>query len=514
MKTRNHGLPKADKRGRIRPHVGNRPDGKKARIDVGNVKTEGTDEMKRRLDVIRTLYDRQCERSQIERWNHWALQVARRIGNGEQLTDGFLATMFDSVTVAGVAAQLRAWGISVTTGDIHQQGMQVSQEQIEAIVAKSVQEQVAQLRSVRGVIVDQAVVGDPMTMAETASFYEALDSFGFYMRETGKKDERGKLTNTVYTDLDTLKQIKERIDDFPLRQFLLPKWEAVLAVWKNRPTTKRGNRGSRDWVEDVIKILFRFVRWLDTNPQFKWTMPRGFLDVDRRIISLPQDESSEIFQTISKMTYSPEELATIMRNTDPFWKCIIAVCVNCAFGQSEIGQWSTKRIVFSHAHPHAEKIGWRSKGSDHWACGPRPKTGCYGEHLLWPEVADAIKPLMADGRPVLAVTRTGKPMWMTHAKRPQSQIDNRWKSLMDRITKKTPDFPRLPFGSLRDVLPDIIRQKYSDDVASLALQHKTYSADKLLQCYANFPFAKLFKATEELREHFKPMLDALKEQDN
>lgn len=75
------------------------------------VKTEGTGEMKRRLDVIRILYDRQCERSQIERWNHWALQVAKRIGKGEQITDCFLASMVEPVTVAGVAAQRRAWGI-------------------------------------------------------------------------------------------------------------------------------------------------------------------------------------------------------------------------------------------------------------------------------------------------------------------------------------------------------------------------------------------------------------------
>ena len=102
-------------------------------------------------------------------------------------------------------------------------------------------------------------------------------------------------------------------------------------------------------------------------------------------------------------------------------------------------------------------------------------------------------------------------MWMTHAKRPQSQIDNRWNRLIGKITKANPDFPKLPFGSLRDVLPDVLRNKYSDDVASLALQHKTYSADKLLKCYANFPFAKLFTATEELRELFKPMLDALKQ---
>ncbi len=259
MKTRNHSLPKPDNRGRVRPHIGIRPDGKKARVGVGNINADGTVEMERRLTLIRTLYDRQCQRSQIDCWDHWSLRVAKRIGRGQPITDVFLATMFEPVTVAGTVAQLRAWGIPVQIGDTFEQGMQVSQEQIEAIVARAVQEQVSHLRSVRGVVVDQAVISDPMTMTETASFYEALDSFRQYLRDTGKKDERGKLTNTVFTNIDTLKQIKERSEDFPLRQFNLPKWESLLAVWKNRPTTKRGNRGSVDWCKDVIGILFRFV---------------------------------------------------------------------------------------------------------------------------------------------------------------------------------------------------------------------------------------------------------------
>ncbi|MCH7688572.1 MAG: hypothetical protein IH899_18140, partial [Planctomycetes bacterium] len=125
MKTRNHSLPKPDNRGRVRPHVGIRPDGKKARIEVGNINTDGTVEMERRLTLIRTLYDRQYQRSQIDCWNHWSLRVAQRIGKGQPITDNFLATMFDPVTVAGTVAQLRAWGIPVQIGEIYEQGMQV-----------------------------------------------------------------------------------------------------------------------------------------------------------------------------------------------------------------------------------------------------------------------------------------------------------------------------------------------------------------------------------------------------
>jgi hypothetical protein len=128
---------------------------------------------------------------------------------------------------------------------------------------------------------------------------------------------------------------------------------------------------------------------------------------------------------------------------------------------------------------------------------------------LWPEVADAVRTLLQDGREVLAVTKTGKPMWMKDATHPQSQIDSRFNNLIARIRKTNSNFPKLPFGSLRDTLPDQLRNFFSDDLASLALQHQTYPQDKLLKCYANLPFAKLFKATQDLREHFRPMLDAL-----
>ena len=81
--------------------------------------------------------------------------------------------------------------------------------------------------------------------------------------------------------------------------------------------------------------------------------------------------------------------------------------------------------------------------------------------------------------------------------------------LLDRVEKKYSGFPRLPFGSLRDLLPNILRREYSDEVASLALQHGKLSSDDLLDCYANLPFRKLFQATRDLRTMFKPFLDVL-----
>ena len=80
---------------------------------------------------------------------------------------------------------------------------------------------------------------------------------------------------------------------------------------------------------------------------------------------------------------------------------------------------------------------------------------------------------------------------------------------MDRVREKHPDFPRLPFGSLRDLLPSILRRDYSDEIASLAVQHGEVSDDDLLNAYANLPFKRLFEATRDLRDYFAPFLACL-----
>ena len=196
IRTRNHNLPKPDKRGRVRPHVGVRSDGAKARIEVGNIHSDGQAEMQRRLTLIRSLYEGQCRKMgehqrregipETAWWSNWTLQVAKRIGKGKPITETFIAAMFSSEeepesftspNIAGAMAQLRSWGIPVEGGQLYEVGLRINQQQIEEMIAKAVQNQLTDLRSHRGSIVDQIVIPDPMSMAETATFHEAVDAF-------------------------------------------------------------------------------------------------------------------------------------------------------------------------------------------------------------------------------------------------------------------------------------------------------------------------------------------------
>jgi len=412
--------------------------------------------------------------------------------------------------MAGCIDQLRAWGIVVVVTEpaAYGKGLETHSDEIQGLVQRLVADEMTKQKSMRGAVTDKvALPADPMAMAETATLHQAIDTYSLHLKDTGKTDDEGNLVARVNKCRDRLRYLKQAHEDLPLWKLDLTQLTSIVAHWRNRPKTRKGNRCGKLHAEDMIKELWRFLKWLDNHPNFRWKKPQGYDDIDRKPISLPQDDNGIAFQTITKETYSPEQLAKILQHTDAFGKALIGVCVNCAFGQSEVGQWSTNRILLNTPHPHAEKIGIVTTEADSWIVGPRPKTGIYGEHLLWPEVAEAVRPFF-DGRDVLPVTLKGTWWYRRHSKNPQTKFGRWWTALIRRVQKNDPKFPYFPFGTLRDVLPDVLRNRYSEDVASLALQHGSLGEDQLLKCYANLPFRKLFDATTELKDHFCPMLDA------
>ena len=348
---------------------------------------------------------------------------------------------------------------------------------------------------------------DPKT-APAGTLHGAIDHYKEYLQQTSTHDGQGNLSPQSRKCREWLDMLKEHHADCRLWQVDIGAIDKMVSYWRNRPATKRGNRCSIDHATKMVQEIYRFLRWLDKQTKYRWTMPRGAEEVKRTPVRLPEDDRHHqtAFRSTTKETYTPEQMAIIARHADHFGRALIGVCVNCAFGASEVGQWSAKEYHLFAKHPHAVALGMESTDADSWIVGKRPKTGIYGEHLLWEEVARAVRPFL-DGREVLPVTGSGKPLYRTHSKNAQSGFGNWWKNLLDRVRENHSDFPRLPFGSLRDLLPNLLRREYSDEVASLALQHGKLSSDDLLDCYSNLPFRKLFEATREFRTIFKPFLE-------
>ena len=359
----------------------------------------------------------------------------------------------------------------------------------------------------------------PTSASAVGTFHKAMADCIAYTREHGKKDGKGNLAQSPRKNVERLEALNEHHDDIPLWRLDLEGIDRLVGYWRNRPKTKRCGRCSARYATMMIQELWRLFDWIDKQPRFRWTKPKGMEDIVRKPIQLPEDDGKHetAFHSATKQTYTPKELAVIITHADKFERALIGVCVNCAFGASEVGQWSTKNYHLFAEHPHADKLGFKSTDADSWILGKRPKTGIYGEHLLWEDVAQAVKPFL-DGREVLPVTKhpKGNPWYRPHSKNAQSQFGNWWagdNGILERVraNKDYATFPKLPFGSLRDLLPNILRREYSDEVASLCLQHGKLGDDDLLKCYANLPFKKLFEATRELRVIFEPFLAVLRE---
>ena len=513
-------LPKPDSQGRWRPVVGRLRDGVPQRFYVGNKRDTTESEAQRRLDYIRDFYDRQCAEHGIDFWAGWAIPSALRLASGPikvYSSDTAKGNAGQAAEEVSVVQRLQSWGVPVQIADpeLQASGYKFLRTEIESQVNQAVKQALDKLGTAWGPdtidSVRHEVIPQNLLEAETRTLHEALDAYKKHLEDTGKRDQDGNLASRVRKCRDRLGYLKEHHEDCPLWKLDLPLLQKMAAYWRNRPLTKRRTRCSWDHAHDMNKELFRFLDWLDNHPGYEWEKPKGTSDITRSPIKLPEDDPQEAFQTARKKTFTPQQLAILASHTDLFGRAIIGVCVNCAFGASEVGQWSTKLYSIHKSHPHADKVGITTTDADSWIVGPRPKTGVYGEHLLWPEVADAVAPFL-DGRTILPITNRSTPWYRTHCSNPQSKFNRWWSDLLDRVVKATKqsDFPRYPFGSLRDLLPDILRREFSDEVASMCLQHGEIGEDDLLKCYANVPFKKLFEATRQLEQKFRPLLDVLK----
>jgi hypothetical protein len=136
----------------------------------------------------------------------------------------------------------------------------------------------------------------------------------------------------------------------------------------------------------------------------------------------------------------------------------------------------------------------------------------FGEWFIWPETDQMIdwglERSARFGTDVLFASEEGRPWYNEANKNPQAKFTNVLKRLVERVQKSEPDFRVLPFGTLRDTLPCILRARHSSEMASICLCHgSTFKGDKLLDCYTNKPFGRFHNLMREARSYFTPMFE-------
>ncbi len=75
-------------------------------------------------------------------------------------------------------------------------------------------------------------------------------------------------------------------------------------------------------LDKLIRQFLRFLKWLDRQPQYRWELPRGVEDIKKKPIELKSDKSKHptAFRSLTKNTYTPEQLAVLAQHTDAFGK--------------------------------------------------------------------------------------------------------------------------------------------------------------------------------------------------
>ncbi len=282
----------------------------------------------------------------------------------------------------------------------------------------------------------------------------------------------------------------------------------LLSHWMNRPEFEPGKRYKAASAKHRCRELQRFLRWLHSTPRFAWTMPDGLRDVRLRFVDLEEDNCGTAL--LRKKVYSPDELGLISSYASNEEKLHLYLGVNCAFGASELGRVLVNDVLLNHEHEFADYLNFATTKSDSFIRILRMKSKMFGEWLLWPETVEILRWGIDRARnrrsKYIASEESGETLYQEKFKNPQAKFANIWNDLIARVRADHPALPKLPYGSLRDTLPDTLRHRKDDSLASICLCHRTaYKPDTLLEAYGNRPFGRLHTAIRELHEHFKPM---------
>jgi hypothetical protein len=513
MSTRKSKL-RPDALGRYRPRIGFvlGADGQKKEKRFNC----GTDlkEYEWRRAKIQRLYEENCRTTGEDLWSPLALSYAEAIAKGTKTIK--YATFADDAgyddPVGEYAQMIEVNRQMFPSLDLEPEDHELyleSARKNEALIANRLKELEKEMRDLGALVGNESV---PEKLV-SGTLHGAWDAYAAEIKRDGAKLADGTLKQYPRLRLKRVERLKREHADIPLYSLNKSQCAAMIAFWRNRPTTSRGTKSSRDNSRHHLYELSAFFEWLDGSDLFGWQMPKGVRSLRGKVAKVSGEKK---LSAVTKPSYSPAQLTTLNKHATPLERLGLLLGLNCAMGAAELGRLEIDSFQFMERHPYTDKLAFESSEADSFLRCFRPKTEVFGEWLLWPATVEmslwAIERAENLDTKLVFVWDTGLPVYNEASANPQASFANMWYRLIKRVQKSQPDFPRLPFGSLRDTLPDVIRHRYSDDLASLCLCHGSPSkADSLLECYSNKPFGRLHTAIRELESHFSPVFDAVED---
>jgi hypothetical protein len=510
MATRNRDL-RPDSKGRYRPcvgwKVGEAGDKQQPRFNLGTDKREA----ERRLAKIRELYDENCLLVGEDVWSPLALSYAKEIAKGNLRITYFPPAQEDCIEdpATDYAQMIQvdrdrfpSLDLVPSDPDLYTESVRLGQK---GVVSERLRALEAEMRELGALTSKQSLPEELIP----GTLHEAFDEYVTHVPTENSRTSSQELTPYGRLRLARVKRFKAVHEDAPLHGLDFDRCSGMVAYWKNRPIGKRGAT-SRDNARHHVGELMRFFRWLDTTQKFRWRMPRGLERIKRKI---PKTDADRKQSVVTKVVYSVAQLAVVNKHATPIERLLLYVGLNCAMGAAELGRLSARDILFDHRHEYAERLHFESTDRDGFVRFLRPKTEVFGEWLLWPETTRMIRWGLDRSRRIgsdlLLVSDRGVPWYRESATNAQYHFANTWNRLLGRVRKSDPEFPILPFGTLRDTLPDLLRHKASDELASICLAHgQPFHGDNLLECYGNRPYGRLHDAVRKLHAHFAPVFAA------
>ncbi len=456
---------------------------------------------------IHKLYEENCQACGENTWSPAALSFAEQIASGKgtvEYSPGEYHRTIDYAQYGEIFKNLFP-SLVETLGPSDPALYARSVELNRSLIEKRTKKLFDELDEVKALAV--AKVAPHKLIAGT--FHEVVNAYRSMIERDGQRLADGSLKHSQRNRLQIAARFKEHHPDFPLYELTFDKCKEFVDYWRNRPMTRRKGRFKKDSARHHVNELFSFFRWLDYSDMFQWEMPRGVLTIKRKVVRLETDQKKSV---VSKQVYSPSELAVIAKHATQWERLALVVGLNCAMGAAELGRLTTECLLLDHQHEYAERLHFESTKADSFERTHRPKTDVFSEHILWPETVEILRWAKQRsqklGTDLIFVTKSGRPMYNESSSNPQSRFANMWKKLHKRVKKQEGEkFPWLPFGTLRDTLPDMLRHRFGDELASLCLAHGTPSgADSLLDCYGNKPYGRLHNAIRDLHETFKGVL--------
>ena len=364
---------------------------------------------------------------------------------------------------------------------------------------------------------------------QTGYLHQALAEYRKSHEETYIDPTTKKLTANGVVRCEYVDHLLEHHPNTPLTDLDFEGCQKLLSYWRNRPISKKSKENkqiSKSYAKHHKDELMAFFRWLHSSKQFAWRKPEDFDVLKTNILDIAS-ERTDISALVVK-TFEFEDLQLLYKHASKFERLLLLLGINFAFRGAEAGTLQLSHL--KDRHPHAKYLSqyceFEVDPNDKWIIYCRGKTGNLGQFYVWKRthkylrwwLDERIRIVKSTGvkHPEVLLDSNGQLLFRrTSGNKNNSQAFAKiWTDLLDRVPSPADrPIPRIPYGGLRDVATDLIRQARingAGEVAKTMTMHKTpLASDDLLSVYSNHPWGRLFMAQKEIEAKLDPWFDAV-----